>query len=552
MANRRTSGRTKATDDAFQGADEQFRLLIENAPDLISALDCGAVFLYASPSSERILGYKPEELIGRNAFDFVHPQDAQGMRTVLTTAIQGPGAAFSVEFRFRNKDGAWRFIEAVGNSLLDSSGSARVLISSRDLTDRKRAEAAQQQEAQISAALARVGQELIAALDSPLLVDRLCRVSAEVLGCDYSYILLSEADEGTLGPVLRSGGPAEGQEVARVMKAPAAMMSALFSRLKSDDVTQVDTIPHLLPVPEHERLGAPHNLCMALRHGMNLIGVQVALSRGGRKPFTETQRRIARGISQVASRALEHERIVEKLDLSNRLKSEFVATMSHEIRTPLTVITGYVDLMLEGTFGALKAVQAEALQRVQKSSLEVLDLINATLDLGRLEAGHVPLEMQEISIASLLDEVDGETRELQEQSGLRFLWDAPRQIPRVLADAAKLKVVLKNLIGNAVKFTEAGTVTVEVHAGNGGVEVSISDTGIGIAPEALPIIFEPFRQADGSRMKRQGGVGLGLYIVRRLLDMMGGSVTVDTEVGCGSTFRVLLPASSPTGGPSVA
>jgi signal transduction histidine kinase len=336
------------------------------------------------------------------------------------------------------------------------------------------------------------------------------------------------------------------------MKAPAAMMSALFSRLKSDDVTQVDTIPHLLPVPEHERLGAPHNLCMALRHGMNLIGVQVALSRGGRKPFTETQRRIARGISQVASRALEHERIVEKLDLSNRLKSEFVATMSHEIRTPLTVITGYVDLMLEGTFGALKAVQAEALQRVQKSSLEVLDLINATLDLGRLEAGHVPLEMQEISIASLLDEVDGETRELQEQSGLRFLWDAPRQIPRVLADAAKLKVVLKNLIGNAVKFTEAGTVTVEVHAGNGGVEVSISDTGIGIAPEALPIIFEPFRQADGSRMKRQGGVGLGLYIVRRLLDMMGGSVTVDTEVGCGSTFRVLLPASSPTGGPSVA
>ena len=545
MARRRESRRPETADNVFQGSDEEFRLLIENAPDLISVLDCSATFRYASPSSERVLGYKPEELIGRNALDFVHPQDAGGMRTALTTAIRGPGAAFFVEFRFRGKDGSWRFIEAVGNTLLDASGSAQVLISSRDVTDRKSAEATQQQEAQISAALARVGQELMAALDTPLLVDRLCRVSAEVLGCDYSYILLSQAEEGAFGPVLGSDGPAQEREAARVMKVPPAMMSALFSRLESDDVTQVGTIPHLLLVPEHERLGVTHSLCMALRRGMNLIGVQVVLSRGGRKLFTETQRRIARGIAQVASRALEHERVVKQLGLSSRLKSEFVATMSHEIRTPLSVITGYVDLMLDGTFGALKAVQVETLQKVQKSSLELLGLINATLDLGRLEAGRVPLEMQEIGIASLLDELDGETRELQEQSGLRFVWNAPRHLPRVLADAAKLKVVLKNLIGNAAKFTQAGTVMVQAHAGDEGVEVSITDTGIGIAAEALPIIFEPFRQADSSSTQRQSGVGLGLYIVRRLLDMMGGSVTVDTEVGRGSTFRVLLPALQP-------
>jgi len=546
MARRGRSRHREAADDVCEDSEKEFRFLIENAPDLISALDCGATFRYASPSSERVLGYKPEELIGRNTFDFVHPQDVGGMRAVLTTAIQRPGVAFSVEFRFRAKDGSWRFLEAVGNTLLDASASPRLLISCRDATNRKSAEAAQEQEAQISAALARVGQELMAALGTPLLVDQLCRVSAEVLGCHYSYILLSQAQEDVFGPVLGSGGPAEEGVASRVMKVPPAMMSDLFSRLESDDVTQLGTIPHLLFVPEHECLGVTHSLCMALRRGVNLIGVQVALWRGGGKPFTETQRRIARGIAQAASRALEHERVVKELDLSNRLKSEFVATMSHEIRTPLSVITGYVELMLDETFGALRAVQAETLKKVRKSSLEVLGLVNATLDLGRLEAGRVPLEMQEINIVSVLDEVDGETRELQEQSGLRFVWNAPRHLPRVLADAAKLKVVLKNLIVNAVKFTEAGTVTVEAHAGDEGVEVSITDTGIGIAPDALPIIFEPFRQADSSSTQRKGGVGLGLYIVRRLLGMMGGSVTVDTEVGRGSTFRVLVPALPPS------
>ena len=150
------------------------------------------------------------------------------------------------------------------------------------------------------------------------------------------------------------------------------------------------------------------------------------------------------------------------------------------------------------------------------------------------------LECADVHLANLIDEVDSETRGLQERSPLSFLWRVSPGL-QVHTDPAKLKLILKNLIANAIKFTEQGTVTLEAFPGNPGVEITVADTGIGIAPEALPIIFEPFRQADASLTRRRGGVGLGLYIVRRLLDMLGGSITVESEVGRGSTFRIQLP-----------
>jgi signal transduction histidine kinase len=122
-----------------------------------------------------------------------------------------------------------------------------------------------------------------------------------------------------------------------------------------------------------------------------------------------------------------------------------------------------------------------------------------------------------------------------------MVWDLPSDLPQLHTDPIKLKVVLKNLIANAVKFTERGSVTVRAERHDGGVQFDVSDTGIGVPPEARKIIFEPFRQADSSTTRRYGGVGLGLYIVRRLLDLLGGSVTAESEVGRGSTFRVWVP-----------
>jgi signal transduction histidine kinase len=215
--------------------------------------------------------------------------------------------------------------------------------------------------------------------------------------------------------------------------------------------------------------------------------------------------------------------------------------MSHELRTPLNVIVGYNDLLLDGAFGEMAPEQAETLGRVQTSAYELLELINATLDMSRLESGRLPLDLEDVCVQDLIAEIDAETRALRDKPGIRCVWDVPAECAPLRTDRVKLKVILKNLVGNAVKFTEAGTITISARRTNGQVEFRIADTGIGIAPETRAVIFEPFRQADGSATRRYGGVGLGLYIVRRLLEILGGAVAIDSEVGKGSTFRVSVP-----------
>ncbi len=272
-----------------------------------------------------------------------------------------------------------------------------------------------------------------------------------------------------------------------------------------------------------------------------MIGYYAAHYRARRAAFTNEQQRLARGIAHLASLGLENARLVEELERANRIKSEFVATMSHELRTPLSAVIGYTDLLLDGAFGDLTADQIQPLERTQKSARELLDLITATLDLSRLDQHRIPLDIQECVVAELVNDVIRETPALEEKPHLTFTRSVPPDLPSLSTDPVKLKMVLKNLISNAVKFTHDGTITLTTCAFDGGVEFRVSDTGIGIAPESQAIIFEPFRQLDSSDTRRYGGVGLGLYIVRRLLDMLGGTISLDSIVGSGSTFCVWVP-----------
>ena len=217
--------------------------------------------------------------------------------------------------------------------------------------------------------------------------------------------------------------------------------------------------------------------------------------------------------------------------------------MSHELRTPLNAIVGYASLLIDGAYGAVSDEQDQVLRRLDKSACELLELINSTLDVSRLEAGRMPMDIREVSVTSLLQEVDAETRALREKPGLEFVWDVPARLPRLRTDPLKLKVILKNLIGNAVKLTERGSVRVGARrVDRGVVEFSVTDTGIGIDPIARNVIFEPFRQVDSSNTRRHGGVGLGLYVVRRLVDSIGGDLALESALGHGSTFRVSVPS----------
>ena len=148
-----------------------------------------------------------------------------------------------------------------------------------------------------------------------------------------------------------------------------------------------------------------------------------------------------------------------------------------------------------------------------------------------------------MAVAALLEEVKTETQGVREQSSLEFVWRVEGELPPVYTDPGNLKVVIKNLIGNAVKFTEQGSITVDAHPRAGGIEISVADTGIGIAPAVLPVIFEPFRQLESATAHGYEGTGLGLYIVKRLLELLGGTISVESEVGHGSTFRVWVPIS---------
>jgi len=239
-------------------------------------------------------------------------------------------------------------------------------------------------------------------------------------------------------------------------------------------------------------------------------------------------------------RAEENTRLLAELKRANQTKSEFVATMSHELRTPLNVILGYNELLADGAMGTPTAEQKDALGRVRANALELLELVNATLDLNRLEAGSVSVNVQTVRLSELADEIDAQVRMLL-ADGVELRWHVQPDPPAVSSDVAKLKVILKNLTTNALKFTKRGSVTVCFDVRDDNLLLEVADTGIGMTADAVQIVFEPFQQADASIQRDFGGAGLGLHIVKRLVTVMGGKIGVESQPGKGTTMRVRLP-----------
>jgi signal transduction histidine kinase len=257
-------------------------------------------------------------------------------------------------------------------------------------------------------------------------------------------------------------------------------------------------------------------------------------------PFSAADRLAVLGVVDQAHTALAAAALYEEAARVSRLKSEFVSTMSHELRTPLNVITGYAQI-LEETLPP-DPETTRALDAVRRASHELLDLIDATLDLGRLESGQQRVDEQRVGLRALFDELAGEFAGVPRAAGVTVSWDVPDGAT-IVVDRKKLRIVVKNLVGNALKFTPAGGVRVEARCVDGTCRVRVIDTGIGIRAEDQALVFEMFRQADSSDSRRFGGTGLGLYIVRRLLDLLGGRVTLESTPGIGTTFTVTLPAA---------
>ena len=227
-----------------------------------------------------------------------------------------------------------------------------------------------------------------------------------------------------------------------------------------------------------------------------------------------------------------------------------VATVSHELRTPLNVILGYVEMLREGTDGELSDGQRALVATIERYSLQQLALVTDVLDFSRLASGKVALHVECFELRALIDEIVGCATPRAAANGVRLVTDVAADLPSLETDRLKLQEVLRNLVDNALKFTAAGAVIVTARHVNDGTQVAIEvrDTGVGIAPEDVPHVFEPFYQVGRSSTRTTGGVGLGLSIAYQLITLLGGEIAVTSTLGAGSTFRVLVPARPPGGG----
>jgi signal transduction histidine kinase len=403
----------------------------------------------------------------------------------------------------------------------------------------------EQDDAAVSAALARLGHHLLSSFDRAHLLDQVCALTAEALGCALCATFVWSAEDEAFIPAGMHGFPATAVEEMRPLGIAPAMIPNLLRRLVDEGVfVQSDlALEERRAMPS--RMRPPKGAVMlftALRRGEQVIGFQVAAQAPLRRPFSALQLRIARGAVQLISMAIEHGHVLDQLERANRLKSEFVAMMSHELRTPLHVMLGYGDLLLDGAFGELDAPVVDALHRMRRSSKDLLELVREMLDLNRLETGRMPVHLEEVVPAEMLAEVAAYSADLAIAPEVALRTSCAAQLPAITTDRAKVVTILRNLIGNAVKFTRAGVIEASIAAAaDAGICLTVRDTGAGIAPVLLPHIFEPFRQGEASSAGPHSGVGLGLYIVRRMVDALGGQLAVDSAPGRGSTFRVTIP-----------
>jgi signal transduction histidine kinase len=248
--------------------------------------------------------------------------------------------------------------------------------------------------------------------------------------------------------------------------------------------------------------------------------------------------RALREIEEVNERLLTKN--AELIEARN-LKSQFVANVSHELRTPLNAVIGFSKILIRKTDGQIADRQRRNLEHIHESGKQLLELVNDLLDIERLEAGVLRTTIHEFDLGELCKTLVETLTPQASAKGIGLVADLPDQLPMLPSDEGRVRQIITNLVVNAIKYSESGTVSLTVSVERRAVRISVADQGMGIAPEELPHIFEAFRQIDGSTTRAAGGVGLGLYLVKQMCDMLGAEISASSTLGEGSTFVVEFP-----------
>ena len=506
---------------ALRASQEMFRIISDHVSDLIAVLDLQGRRLYASRSYSR--HFPAKDFYLSSAFDDVHPDDLARIRGQFAEMLSTRRTQ-RAEFRLVRPDGGTIFLESESSVITDAKGQPdKILVVSRDITERHASEERVSRELQFTETLINSMPGIFYLYDARRKILRWNKTLETVTGCTAEEIR-------TLDPL--SYFPEEERPLVheRMLQCFTAGASDIEVHLLAKDGRKKPYYVTGL------RLDVDGHPCM--------LGIGIDIS--ARLAAEEALRHAHASLEiKVADRTRDLAAANERLQELDRLKSEFLATMSHELRTPLNSVIGFTGILRQGLAGPVNDEQKKQLGMVDFSARHLLGLINDLLDLSRLESGKMEIVREDFKIAEVAAEVVQSLAPIAAQKNLRLetSLDDPALVLR--SDRKKCFQILLNLANNAVKFTDTGTVTLAIRATAAQVEMSVTDTGIGIKPESLAQLFEAFRQVDGSARRTYEGTGLGLYLCKQLATMLGGSIAAESEFGKGSRFTVTLPRTTP-------
>jgi PAS domain S-box-containing protein len=504
-----------ATAEALRESERKYRSLIEQLQDVFFRTDDQGRWTFLNPAWTTLTGHPIESSLGTHYLTYVHPSDRTALLDAFRPLDEGARDSSSVEVRYFRKDGGYRWVEANTHSVRDEAGRLTGTTGTlRDVTERRAADAERQRLAINVRQLLDAAGEGIFGVDMHGIVTFINRRGSELLGFEPEELVGRPMHE--TAHYSRADGTPYPEAECPIQR---AAREGVACRVEDEVFWRKDG--SLLRV---EYAGSP------MRDGGRLSGAVVNFRDITARKRAELELIVARDAAEAASRA----------------KSDFLARMSHELRTPLNSIIGFANVLLKNKHGGLQAGDLSYLNRIATNGRHLLGLINDILDLSKIEAGHMTLELTPVLLDALVrdtvDEIEGQTRE--RPVALRA--EVPAHVKSVDTDEARMRQVLVNLIGNALKFTERGEVVVRLETDASGrpTHLEVRDTGIGIPADRLDAIFNVFEQAESMINRRFGGTGLGLAISRSLCELMGYQLDVASVEGEGTTMTVVFGDSS--------
>lgn len=527
----------------------QARLLEAVGQAVVASDDEGRVIYWNKPAAA-LFGVDSGEAVGRPVTEVI-PGREHPDRTLERLRR---GESWAGELEVQRPDNTRVTVMISDSPIRDEAGRAMGMVRiATDVTARKYDERAQR-------LLAEAGATLAESMDYEATIRAVARLCVPV----FAELCLVDVDEdGTTRRLELAHGDPDVE--ARAREAGAAAPAASGTRHPAQEVLRTGTMAFLPDIDAatladitaeepyrmlQQRFAFRSGIIAPLLAGGRTLGA-ISFYRGpGEPPYERRDLLLAQDLANRAANAIHQARLFETATIASRAKNDFLAVMSHELRTPLTTVTGYTDLMLAGVPEPLPERHRAYVQRIRVASAHLLSLIEQILVYARLELGRERMQAERLQVTEVIREAAGLVDPVATERGIGFRIETPDNELVIESDPTKLRQILLNLLTNALKFTDGGEVSLGARAENGQVLFTVRDTGIGIAPEHLGKIFDPFWQVDQSSTRRAGGAGLGLSVTRRLARVLGGDVTVESEPGQGTTFYVRLPVRWRGAGPA--